>query len=97
MNYVVTKKIPGGKLLRLKLEADTEIQSVSITGDFFLHPEDALPQIEKVLIGLPAQTSIQAFTQKMEEALTQNRAEFIGVSANDIAQLINETLTLGSK
>ena len=43
-------KAPGGKLLRIRLtETDGRIQSVKISGDFFLIPEESLPKLEKML------------------------------------------------
>lgn len=93
MHYLATKKIPGGKLLRLKIEANETIEKINITGDFFLHPEDTLPEIEKSLIGLPAQSSPQEITQKVEEVLVAKSATFVGIASTDIAQLISETLS----
>lgn len=93
MHYSATKKIPGGKLLRLKIEANGIIQKIGITGDFFLHPEEALPAIEKSLTGLSVQTTTQEFVQKIEQALAANKATFIGITSTDIANLISEILS----
>jgi lipoate-protein ligase A len=47
-------KAPGGKMLRVRLrETDGRIQSVKISGDFFLIPEDSLPKLEKMLEDVP--------------------------------------------
>jgi lipoate-protein ligase A len=47
-------KAPGGKLLRVRLrEKDERIESVKISGDFFLIPEDSLPKLEKMLEDVP--------------------------------------------
>ncbi len=51
-------KVPGGKLLRVKLTLDTDqsppvIQSLTLTGDFFMHPENAIEALEAQLIGTP--------------------------------------------
>ena len=93
MLYQVNQKIPGGKLLRIQMEAEETIQSISITGDFFLHPEDALPQIEKSLVGMSAQSAPHEITKKIEEVLAAESATFVGVASTDIAQLISETLS----
>lgn len=95
--------MPGGKLLRVKIEADdtsgpgaaqsgATIHAVHISGDFFLHPEDALPAIEKSLGGLPVNSTAQGLAQKIHEALAAQKAAFLGVSAEDIAQTIVEAL-----
>jgi lipoate-protein ligase A len=92
VNYQSTKKVPGGKLLRVKVQADEKITAVSITGDFFLHPEESLQTIEKSLIGLPTQTPENILAEKIHSALAEQKANFIGVSAEDIAQTLVEAI-----
>lgn len=51
-------KIPGGKLLRVRLTlggpaGSPTIQSIHITGDFFMHPEEAIESLEAMLTGAP--------------------------------------------
>ena len=93
--------MPGGKLLRVKIETDDAAESsavihaVQISGDFFLHPEDALPAIEKSLGGLPASSSPEMLAQKIHASLAAQKAAFLGVSAEDIAQTIVEALAAG--
>lgn len=93
MNYQATKKVPGGKLLRVKIDADENIRAVSITGDFFLHPEESLPAIEKSLVGLLLRSSETEYAAKINTALAEQKANFIGVSAEDIAQTILEAIS----
>lgn len=43
------------KLIRISLKYDENnntIQSISITGDFFIHPEDAVERLERSLTGV---------------------------------------------
>lgn len=43
--------MPGGKLLKIFLEEEQgKIKTIKITGDFFLHPEEAIEQIEQLLV-----------------------------------------------
>lgn len=92
MKYEAIKKVIGGKFLRVKIEAAEKINTVSITGDFFLHPEESLPAIEKSLLGLPTQTPENIFAEKIHSVLAEQKANFIGVSAEDIAQTIIEAI-----
>jgi lipoate-protein ligase A len=47
-------KAPGGKLVRVRLkEEQGQIQSIKITGDFFLIPEESLGKLEKMLEDTP--------------------------------------------
>ena len=46
-------KVPGGKLLRVASTIRGErIEEIKITGDFFMHPEEALDVLEKKLQGV---------------------------------------------
>ncbi len=43
-------KAPGGKMVRVRLrEKDGRIESVRLSGDFFLIPEESLSKLEKML------------------------------------------------
>jgi hypothetical protein len=96
--YQATTKIPGGKLLRAKVEADAVINAVHINGDFFLHPEEALPAIEKSLIGQTVPdneasaeeraTRQSDFAMLIHGALAREKADFLGVSPEDIAATV---------
>ncbi|MFQ6129224.1 MAG: lipoate protein ligase C-terminal domain-containing protein [Candidatus Hadarchaeaceae archaeon] len=47
-------KAPKG-VIKVELElADDAISQVSISGDFFMHPEDALERLEQILVGVKA-------------------------------------------
>ena len=44
-------KVPNGKLLKISLERKNgKIEKISITGDFFAHPENCIEKIEKGLL-----------------------------------------------
>ena len=94
----ITKKIPGGKLIRLDLtfgnntdliKSIKSIKSIKITGDFFLHPEETITDIEDSLKG----KGIDEVQKTIEEVLRKNNAELIGVSAENIAGIIAEGIT----
>jgi lipoate-protein ligase A len=80
-------KIPGGKLVKVKLEVSSgRITKVTILGDFFLHPEETLQKIEESLIGtIVDETSIGNI---IAQTLVDSRATLIGATASDIAKTI---------
>ena len=39
------QKVKGGKLVRVEATFDTHLSEVTITGDFFLYPEEALEEM----------------------------------------------------
>jgi lipoate-protein ligase A len=103
MQREIIKKIPNGKFIRIKIDADDaqdaddatapfgKINGIKITGDFFLHPEESIEVIEKSLIDMPANSTSEEFAGKIHQALAAQSAGFIGVSAEDIATAIAES------
>jgi len=46
-------KVPGGKLLKVAVEHEGgRIVEAKVTGDFFMHPEDAVERLEGRLAGV---------------------------------------------
>jgi len=92
MIYHGIKKIPGGKLLRISIEAEQAIRRVAITGDFFLHPEEALPVVENSLINLPVNSAKKQFEQAIDVALSYQKATFYGLTVSDLADTVLSAL-----
>ena len=78
-------KVPDGKLIKIKLWVSSgKIDEIKILGDFFLHPEETLQQLEDSLIGSTAEeTSIE---RTISQVLIN--ATLIGATAADIARTI---------
>ncbi len=77
-------KAPGGKLLKVTCEAVNKvIQSVKISGDFFLHPEESIVILEKNLVGA---TIDKDSISKIVEEFVQKGNIFIGVEADHIVE-----------
>ena len=50
MSLSADYKAPGGKMVRVRLEEkDGRIESIKLSGDFFLIPEESLSKLEKML------------------------------------------------
>ena len=80
-------KIPGGKLVKIKLEAKMgKITDVKILGDFFLHPEEVILTIESTLKGLPLNES--ELTDTIDLVLKRSEATLIGATPSDFAKTI---------
>ncbi|MGC9523469.1 MAG: lipoate protein ligase C-terminal domain-containing protein [Anaerolineae bacterium] len=83
-------KVPGGKLLRVRLTLDEEetppvIASLALTGDFFIHPEDAIDELEARLIGTPLQAEA---LQQAAEAFYGTDVQVLGAGPADIVRVI---------
>jgi hypothetical protein len=87
------RKVKGGKLVRVRLIHDgVAIRSVRITGDFLLHPEEALVDIEVGLCGIPLDGGRDSFLEVVNKIAAERGAQFIGFSTEDIADLLEEAL-----
>ncbi len=85
------RKVEGGKFARIGIEiTDNSISSVKITGDFFLHPENVLEKIEDALKGTKLPFNAVEAEKKIVEVLEAEKAKLVGVSAKDIAEMIDE-------
>jgi len=86
MSYY-SHKVTGGKLIKVKVDSkDESILDITILGDFFLHPEHVLEEIEVSLIGV--RLSEDTITERLISVLEKNHAKLIGASARDFANAI---------
>ncbi|MFP3268509.1 MAG: lipoate protein ligase C-terminal domain-containing protein [Desulfurococcales archaeon] len=83
------KKLRKG-LMRVKVETDEQrvIQSITITGDFFLLPEDALWKLEERLKG--AKLERNEIIKKIEQVFEETEAIVVGSTPQEIAEVILE-------
>jgi len=80
-------KVEGGKLIKVQLTLeDKKIKRIKITGDFFLHPEDVIEDIEQSLEGCILDE--HELNSLIENVLKSRRAVFLGVSPKDFARCI---------
>ncbi|MBN2517956.1 MAG: biotin--protein ligase [Candidatus Altiarchaeota archaeon] len=74
-------KVPQGKLIRLRAQMEgNRIKEIEITGDFFLHPEERIFELEKALVGL--ELDERALRPAVAKALADTK--MVGVSVDDI-------------
>ncbi len=93
MQTEITHKIPNGKLVRISLEFDTTIlQKIRINGDFFIHPEETIEEMERVLHNLPVESTQERIQQLLDQAVASKHAELIGIDTATVAKLIHEAI-----
>ncbi len=79
-------KAPNGKLLRVQLNAeDGVIKNIKIAGDFFIHPEKAILDIERFLVG----KKINDIESILEEFLLNNNITIIGFKPTDLSNALS--------
>lgn len=81
------RKVPGGKLVVVDAVEDGEaITEVSVSGDFFLEPEEAFDAIHDALVGAPLSEDTEALTARLERALAGMDVQLHGFTLHDVAQ-----------
>lgn len=85
-------KTPGGKLVTVDFSvAHDALVSVQVSGDFFLYPEEALPQITASLEGLPITTNVGLIAVRIMNALAPD-VVMLGFSPEAIARAVRNAL-----
>ena len=80
-------KVEGGKLIKVQLrKKDGKIDFVKITGDFFMHPEELIEDLEKTLIGCPLDET--KITKAIKDFTKKNGVSLLGVAPEDFAKCI---------
>ncbi len=80
-------KVKGGKLVKVQLtRGKGEIQKIKITGDFFLHPEEAIDALEQALIGKPLKE--EDMLQVIKNVIREKNVTLLGVSPEDFVKCI---------
>ncbi|GAA2477926.1 biotin/lipoate A/B protein ligase family protein [Terrabacter carboxydivorans] len=85
-------KVPGGKLVAVDLEeVDGRLAQVSVSGDFFLEPDEALGDINAALTGMPVEAGVEQLAGAVTDALADD-VSLIGFTAESIGIAIRRAL-----
>ncbi|MYM18596.1 lipoate--protein ligase family protein [Brevibacterium sp. 5221] len=90
------RKVPGGKLVVVDgAVEDGAISALTISGDFFLEPEEAYGALAPALVGVPVRASKAELAERLESALVlaaqeagMAEAQLHGFSPADIAYAV---------
>lgn len=93
MHAEITHKIPNGKLVRISLEYDTAtLQHIRICGDFFIHPEETIDEMERSLHALPVEATIERIQHLLDQSVETKKAQLIGIDTLSVATIIHEVI-----
>jgi len=80
-------KVPGGKLIRATVETEGDsISAVSLTGDFFMYPEEGIDTINSSLRGEKVDEA--RIASKISGTIQENQIKVIGATPEDFAKAI---------
>ena len=88
MDETGSVKVPDGKLVRVTASFEDTIETVRITGDFFLEPPDAREDLEAAIEGHPVDVS----EGELIEAIERVDAQLIGFAPSDLAEATLEAI-----
>ncbi|WP_442880235.1 lipoate--protein ligase family protein [Arthrobacter sp. S2(2024)] len=89
-------KVHGGKLVVVDLDVvDGQFAHVSLSGDFFLEPDEALQDINRALTGLPESSTPAEISAAVSAALPADAVLF-GFSADAVAVAVRRALSKAS-
>ena len=82
-------KVPGGKLLAAELGVEEgRLVGVKITGDFFMHPEAVIIDLEKALCDTP----VEDLDEVVNRFFQDNDVTLFGVEADDFVKVVRLAL-----
>ncbi|GAA3670216.1 lipoate-protein ligase A [Yimella lutea] len=85
-------KVPGGKLVAVDLEVrDGRLAEVSVSGDFFLEPEEALLDINAALNGVSTEAGVDQLSSAIQGSVDRDVA-FIGFSPEAVGIAVRRAL-----
>jgi lipoate-protein ligase A len=84
MEATASRKVPGGKLLRVRVTYDDRIDALALRGDFFLEPPEALSDVEAAVVGLPADATRETIAARVAGV----DATLVGFEASDVARAV---------
>lgn len=85
-------KVPGGKLVVADFDVeDGKLENVSISGDFFLEPPEALEDISSSLEGAEVEEGEEELARRVRASLDEE-VEMIGFSPEDVAAAVKKGL-----
>lgn len=86
------RKVSGGKMVKVKAQFNQTIETIRITGDFFLYPEEAIVEIEKCIVGTAVNEKTEKIEEKIGKTIKDKNIELLGFSVKDIAETIKEAV-----
>ncbi len=92
MKGQATRKVEGGKLVTVEVFYNNTIEKVNVTGDFFIHPEEGLEDVEQALVGVDIGSSVDSMTDLIEQVVRVKQIVMIGVNPKVIAAVVKEAL-----
>lgn len=90
-----SRKVEGGKLLKVNVETGYIIENVKITGDFFLHPEESIEDIENAVLNCHMSDSEGMICEQIKKVVKDKNIQLVGITSEAIASVVKEAFRSG--
>lgn len=90
-------KMRGGKLACVNCEKRGNFFNVTLSGDFFMHPEEGVHLIEKTLSGIPKDATVLAVRHAVDGTLAENGIRMYGIDRDIIVALYEDARSMESR
>jgi len=91
-DFLGNHKVAGGKLVRVEgTVAGGVIVAASVSGDFFLEPDEALTDLDAALVGVPTDADAAELARRLSFGLRPG-ARLIGFDTHDVAVAVRRGL-----
>jgi hypothetical protein len=87
---VVVRKVKGGKLFRLTLSQSPDKIEVMLDGDLFIHPEEGLEEIERLLAQCSIMDQERYAARFLQSKLEEGSIQIIGADAAELVSALWE-------
>lgn len=89
MRSEASVKVPSGKMVKAAVDVrEDQLENVSIRGDFFIEPPEALEELEEALTGLDVDAERAEYLATVDEV----EGKMIGFSAEHVYEAIQEAV-----
>ncbi len=96
--YSASQKVEGGKFVAVEVSVENGLMAkVKITGDFFLHPEESISDLENSLVGVKVPFDWIDTEKKLLTVITDKQLNLVGVKSGNIIAVLQKAVSEGPK
>lgn len=96
--YTASEKVAGGKLVSIEIQAENNVvNTVKITGDFFLHPEESISDLENSLVGVKIPFDWIDTEKRLLTVVTDKKLNLVGVKSGNMIAVFQKAISEGPK
>ncbi len=79
------------KLIRVDVDYSDRIDNITISGDFFVHPEELLELVEESVVGIKL-SELDSVADRVDAIMNAKNIQLIGITSKDIEEVVREAV-----